>query len=67
MRMKLHVYIDAPRGASREEIAQYAFEAIASHKGGLHPEDPMFDFDFRGGKLKVKYKPYRQPAEVIQE
>jgi len=64
-RIGIFVSFDMPVGATREDCAVYVFDAIASHKGGLHPDDVMFDLDSLTNKLRVRYKPTGKPNETI--
>lgn len=38
----LHVQIELPRGVSVDRAVGYTVDALASHCGGLDPQDPMF-------------------------
>lgn len=39
------VTIEIPRGATVEEMRTYIWDAIVTLKGGLSPDDPLFDID----------------------
>lgn len=44
MLRKFVVQINMPEGVTPEETASYIMEAIKTHRGGFHPEDPFFNW-----------------------
>lgn len=40
--MNFKLSLNIPEGASEAEAMQYIFDAVTTHAGGLHPEDPFF-------------------------
>lgn len=43
MKATLTVTVTLPHEASRQEVQAYVLDAVASMKGCLHPDDPLFD------------------------
>jgi hypothetical protein len=43
--MKFLVELEAPPAADWETVAEYIRSAVATERGALHPEEPMFELD----------------------
>lgn len=41
--LTLQVKIEVPKGSNGSDVMQYVRTAVGTHKGGLDPEDPLFE------------------------
>lgn len=55
MKRSFLVKLDVPEGCTLPEMAGYIENAVATWKGQLHPDEPLFDLD--GDSVKVKSIP----------
>ena len=45
MRRMFMVQVEMPEGATVEDMRAYIWDAVATWKGQLHPDEPIFDLD----------------------
>ena len=54
--MRFTVTVEPPPGASPAALREYIKDAVGSMKGSLHPEDPIFDLDYKTVRVTVAPK-----------
>ena len=50
-RLKFKVKVDLPEGCKIADMQEYIEEAVATWKGCKHPEDSIFDLDWKTVKV----------------
>lgn len=61
---KFVVTLYLPEGADTLHAREYVKDAVGAWKGGLHPEDPMFDLNPK--RVGVKALPVEKVGEICQ-
>jgi len=45
MKIEVTVQIEVPMNVYIDDVKEYVRDAVKTHCGGLHPEDPMFNLN----------------------
>jgi hypothetical protein len=56
MKKSFTVSVEMPEGVTVLDMQRYIREAVQYWKGGLHPDDPLFELDYR----KVFVRPVKE-------
>ncbi len=56
MKLQYHyvVAVERPDGVTHAQMADYIEDAVRTFKGGLSPDDPLFDLDKDSVKVKLR-------------
>lgn len=54
------VYLTMPEGAAEDEVMDYIEDAVATWKGQLHPDNPIFDLDPDSVSVRRRSPKYKE-------